>query len=658
MFGFSGPVFARGLVLALILSSAVSAHKDHTGEKTSTDPCKKISGKLFVPPADALACQKSFPFNETLRTSVLQTVSRIFDFFTFEDYYLNSPAPFQDSTTNIRAELARIGTTKYATDYDFNRDLYNFANQLNDGHTAWYPNCYNTFQNFLPAPVVMLNMNGTDGVYVIPDLIEFIDQLGTDFTDYFDTIKFNWKRLAGAKVVSIEGMNPYDYIDLIAKNVSGNYLDRGVRANSVVSSYRIVNTDFSQRFGDLAGPTFVDQNSLTFSVIPINSTKVETVEVPYYAGYYGNKFTDGATFWLNNCIATSDTNGVDLRTQQSAMVSNMVPVRRSPLPRGVINDFTRAKAFGLPPNFQPNLPQVNESAGVIKSYILPDGKTGVMFIGSFDGDYVQFQTDTVSAIQGFKKAGVSHVLLDLTNNGGYICLGEFLHQYLAGSDFGYAGFQSTNRANSLAVKIVAANIKQNLTYTYYSPLNYLFVNGTPIPETYNYIKPSLPLVVNGVSNPTSQRYADYCTPFDVPIPRKAPFDLKNVAIVSNGNCASTCAMFSTVMNERHNTKIAVFGGKPGDVLQFKGMAGNQVLEWSDLDTEIRTAGLKNDPLAPPDLLVNANFRHNWRTAWSYLDETTPIAYKSELPKYRFAYTKDTYNNPQNLWTFVVSKLFG
>ena len=49
------------------------------------------------------------------------------------------------------------------------------------------------------------------------------------------------------------------------------------------------------------------------------------------------------------------------------------------------------------------------------------------------------------------------------------------------------------------------------------------------------------------------------------------------------------------------------------------MAGNQVLEWTDLDTEIKTAGLKDvnenrdlsnvslahplvqDPLAPPDL---------------------------------------------------------
>lgn len=29
-------------------------------------------------------------------------------------------------------------------------------------------------------------------------------------------------------------------------------------------------------------------------------------------------------------------------------------------------------------------------------------------------------------------------------------------------------------------------------------------------------------------------------------------------------------MFSTLMNERHNTKIAIFGGKPGEVMEFKG----------------------------------------------------------------------------------------
>ena len=76
-----------------------------------------------------------------------------------------------------------------------------------------------------------------------------------------------------------------------------------------------------------------------------------------------------------------------------------------------------------------------------------------MFVGSFEGDFDEFQTDVVSAINQFKASGVSQVLIDLTNNGGklevivvfqilhsdvpiiggFVCLGHFLHQYLAGT---------------------------------------------------------------------------------------------------------------------------------------------------------------------------------------------------------------------------------
>ncbi len=90
-----------------------------------SDPCAAIAGSLFSTPGDALACLRSFPFNETLRRNVLTTVSRVFDFYTFEDYYPRSSAPFP-STINIRAELARIGSTSYAVrQYNSLHPLYN-----------------------------------------------------------------------------------------------------------------------------------------------------------------------------------------------------------------------------------------------------------------------------------------------------------------------------------------------------------------------------------------------------------------------------------------------------------------------------------------------------------------------------------------------------
>ncbi len=78
-----------------------------------TDPCTTIAGQTFVKPAEALACLKSFPFNETIRQNVIATISGVFDFYTFEDFYLNSPPPFQESTANIRAEIAKINTTRF-----------------------------------------------------------------------------------------------------------------------------------------------------------------------------------------------------------------------------------------------------------------------------------------------------------------------------------------------------------------------------------------------------------------------------------------------------------------------------------------------------------------------------------------------------------------
>lgn len=52
-----------------------------------------------------------------------------------------------------------------------------------------------------------------------------------------------------------------------------------------------------------------------------------------------------------------------------------------------------------------------------------------MFVGSFEpDDFDQFQADTVAAISAFQSAGVSRLLIDLTNNGGksMFCLVEVL----------------------------------------------------------------------------------------------------------------------------------------------------------------------------------------------------------------------------------------
>ena len=108
MLRFLLSLFAAAIFLHLQSDGAIVVPRD-----ACSDPCTLVANQTFVKPATALACMKSFPFNETLRQNVLTVVSRVFDFYTFEDFYLDLPPPFQASTTDIRAEIARINSTQY-----------------------------------------------------------------------------------------------------------------------------------------------------------------------------------------------------------------------------------------------------------------------------------------------------------------------------------------------------------------------------------------------------------------------------------------------------------------------------------------------------------------------------------------------------------------
>ncbi|KAH9854597.1 hypothetical protein C2E23DRAFT_817149 [Lenzites betulinus] len=654
------PAFSRLVALVTILSgvfATLAAPSIHD----AADPCSKIGTKKFVPPQDALACMKSFPFNETLRQNVLTVVSRVFDFYTFEDYYLKSPPPFQDSTVNIRAELARINKTHYETDYDFNKDLYDFTQHLNDGHTRWLPDCYMAFQNILPTPIVALaeTPDSAPSVFVTPDSVAQISQLGTEYTSFFDSINFDWKRLAGARVLLIDGLLPFEYAELIARTETGNYLDLGTRVASTFSSYVYQDNTYEQRLGDIAGVQFPTQVALALTLIPAGTTNIETVNVPFFANYLGPPVNSAAEYWANNCAANEDTNGVDLKLESDLLSTKKHT--KSMLAR----NFNKTP-IPLPSQFHPKLPLLDGGDDAMQSYILPDNKTGVMFVGSLNAlDFFQWQLDLVATVSAMQARGVTQLIVDVTNNdGGFGCHANMLHAYLSGKknleptpDF--FGLATTLRVNALALKIVASDIDLGVDVGFFTPTEWQSTNATQLAPNDNYVKTGTTRIINGHIYAESRRIAEDCNEdLVIDIPEEPPFDLTKTLILGNSNCASACSVFITLMRERHNTTIVVFGGNPDMHMEYKGMAGDQVADWFDLDSEVRTANLKDDPLAPPDLLVSANMRHNFRMGYSFLDPTTPIAYKSESPDFRFQYTRETYNNPENVWIFAAKRFFG
>lgn len=207
-------------------------------------------------------------------------------------------------------------------------------------------------------------------------MLEVIPLLNSTYTDYLASINFDWQRLTGAKVLEIDGKAAYDYVDEVARDVSSNFLDHGVRVNSVYTSYRVSGGDYSQRLGDLAAPIGVVRDSLKFKVILANTTEAEEIDVPYVAGFYGNAFTDGPSYWANNCAATNVTNGHDLKEDASVTgVSRRIP--KQPIGQ-FIEARARAPAVKMPATFKPNATAAPGSNDAIRAYILDGSSTGVV----------------------------------------------------------------------------------------------------------------------------------------------------------------------------------------------------------------------------------------------------------------------------------------
>ncbi|CAE6440645.1 unnamed protein product [Rhizoctonia solani] len=118
---FSSNMVSKSLLLGLGTAAAVAGEL----AETTADPCVAIAGQQFVAPSAAMACLKSFPYNATLANNVLDVVTKVTPFFTFEAWQKKTPAPFTESSSNLEVEFARIRATTYTTDYDFSRDIYN-----------------------------------------------------------------------------------------------------------------------------------------------------------------------------------------------------------------------------------------------------------------------------------------------------------------------------------------------------------------------------------------------------------------------------------------------------------------------------------------------------------------------------------------------------
>ncbi|KAG5641475.1 hypothetical protein DXG03_005115 [Asterophora parasitica] len=538
-------------------------------ERAPVDPCATIAGKKWVSPKEVRACYQSIKVDETLKANIIEVVTKTLAFHASTNYQIKAPQPFtNDVHEDILATLAQIKSKKYASDYDLHIDLSRAFKRLNDGHVVWINRCYDSaFVNYLPIPLSLITAkDGSQNVHISPEAFtvataEFPDQIQF----WQDSLKWpltgKLQSLAGAKVLLINGRPPFDAVnDNVA--IAGSYQSFATRQNGFFSSYQATAAGWTYLLGQFAQQSLPLSDNAVLTIQREGHLLPEIVILPYRSriGSAIKPFTDGKSFFANNCRAVPATNGQDIYASSisafSAPEDSERPVeefqQQTPVPASVarkhpinvILDTQPLSDVVLPPTLAPGLPAAPGSRNAAQFYLLKDGKTGVLALGSFsDSNYDAFLNSLLQGLVSLKSQGATQLVVDVTNNGGgFICAAHWLHRIIIGpksTTVPQAGLDTEARNGPLAQLIVKEIINKNAdpdNELLYNPRQWRNAKNEVFNATDDWLQPPVKKIINGRADAFSQRLGQECQPeaFPANVPDVGLFDPKKVVIVSNG----------------------------------------------------------------------------------------------------------------------------
>ncbi|KAI0367401.1 hypothetical protein BV20DRAFT_562841 [Pilatotrama ljubarskyi] len=684
---------------AVLTSVGSTTAAVNTLDVRAVDPCAAIANQTWVAPRDVRACFTSFSVDPTIKANIIEVVNKSLAFHTSVNYQKRAPEPFTaDVHEDVLADLARISEQSYANELDLHVDLSRSVKRLDDGHCVYINQCFDSlFLTFVPTPLVFLtDAFGRQSVHIAPEAFtvataEFKDEVQFWQDALPGALKGQLASLSGAKVLAINGQDPLVAVDENAK-INGGFQGLGTRQNSFFSSYNTASTGWNYIMGAFAQQSLPLTDSVTLTIQRVNSPKIETVTIPYRSriGTTAVKWTDSTSFRENNCVAIDGTNGEDLyassERRRSLPRNPANKFRQAPVPESVdtgkhllniMLDSTPLQDVLLPPGLTPKNP-LPGSSGVAQFFMLDDKKTGVLSLGSFSsGSLNSLNAALLTGLQNLKSQGATQLIVDVSNNGGgFICVAHWLHRIIAGpksTTVPQAGLDTMTRAGPLA-QLIVQKISQGAdpnNFLLFNPLNWRFANNTPFPAEFDWLAHPVEKVINGRQDAFSIRIGNECQPFDSDPPVEALFDPKKVAIVSNGRCSSSCSLFSITMAKEEGSKTVVYGGRKGVQQQYCGTVGGQSSDFSTMDTEVKSTHLKNNSLAPPDLLVLVPCRPGailtkhrarsltnsvqgitFRLGFGVDDPTQPEEWQNHPADVNLPLTADIVNNPIAIWKQV------
>ncbi|MCJ1461623.1 hypothetical protein MMC07_000220 [Pseudocyphellaria aurata] len=551
----------------------------------------------------------------------------------------------------------------YTSEYDFGLDLHTLVLSAHDGHFNFGPDIFSGV--FLFRRNQSLASVSRDGLE-LPKIYLQQDLLRSENGSFIPS-----------PVISIDGK---DAVSFLQDWSFGTFeaQDPDAAYNGMFSSPAAQSAEFTPRFfaSSLypgAATTFTFENGTTRSFPNVAVALIK----------------------LKGIKSGKDLYNKVVKAEASATLSSSSAPRSSatPLPTG----YPR--------------PVVKHSSNLISGFFLQDSvynDIAVLSVSAFlrkgsIAEVQEFQRVLQEFLVKAKRSKKTKLIIDLqANGGGFVSLGVELFAQLFPSLPPYSGRNMrANKANAVLGEMISG---LNATSQVHEvDLEYNFTANPVVrlvSTPYNYREDVLPdgsatygswsqvfgPTVTSHDNFTNVFRSNFSDPLWINDARliatgtrdrvgvAQPFAAKDIVIISDGNCASTCATFSEYMKTQVGVPTIAVGGRP----QYGPMQGVGGVKGAEVDT---LAAFFNGvelaySQAPPNLLERLNdtvlgeFSHyptlRATTArFNFLNNirrgdtsATPLQFVYEAADCRFFYTAEMLANISTVWTRVAHMAFG
>lgn len=213
--------------------------------------------------------------------------------------------------TNVQA---KVNTTGYPTDWDFNIAVTDAFNREYDGHTLLSAACTTAFSYNLPVSVTTLGDSETSSgshPYLLVNY-DFPEQGRPGLEAYYTSLGIDVRPYDKMRILTVDYAEAQAYFvnlgdqSLLSNGLTGSYESLSPRYVRLMSRYSADTTSggFTQEVGRFGMRSFYPgQNSIRFTLQAANGTQY-TISMPWSAHFSTNTPYTTTQFQSNVCLAT------------------------------------------------------------------------------------------------------------------------------------------------------------------------------------------------------------------------------------------------------------------------------------------------------------------------------------------------------------------